>query len=336
MHSFFNKYTLIFKRAGGTSRGVLHTKSTYFIYIENEGFTAMGECNLFEGLSADDVPEYEQVLAQVCQEITEQKTFDWEKYRKFPSIQFGVEQAMLSLKHRKQEFLFNNVFSRAEKGIQINGLIWMGSVEFMQEQIKEKLAQGFSCIKIKIGTNWQEEKAILKQLRQQFSAEDLELRVDANGAFSFEQAQEVLQDLAELKIHSIEQPIKAGNWEQMVKLCQTTPTPIALDEELIGVFDFEQKADLLQKIKPQYIILKPALVGGFQGSREWIQLAEQQNIAWWITSALESNVGLNAIAQFTAEYENDMPQGLGTGGLFANNIATGLAVRGEKLWRTQK
>ncbi|MGQ1945315.1 o-succinylbenzoate synthase [Ornithobacterium rhinotracheale] len=336
MRAFFNKYTLIFKRAGGTSRGVLHTKSTYFIYIENEGFTAMGECNLFEGLSADDVPEYEQVLTQVCQEITEQKTFDWEKYRKFPSIQFGVEQAMLSLKHRKQEFLFNNAFSRAEKGIQINGLIWMGSVEFMQEQIKEKLAQGFSCIKIKIGTNWQEEKAILKQLRQQFSAEDLELRVDANGAFSFEQAQEVLQDLAELKIHSIEQPIKAGNWEQMAKLCQITPTPIALDEELIGVFDFEQKADLLQKIKPQYIILKPALVGGFQGSREWVQLAEQQNIAWWITSALESNVGLNAIAQFTAEFDNDLPQGLGTGGLFTNNIAADLAVRGEKLWRTQK
>jgi L-alanine-DL-glutamate epimerase-like enolase superfamily enzyme len=208
----------------------------------------------------------------------------------------------------------------------------MGSSEYLQEQIEEKLQKGFSCIKLKIGTDWDSEKKILKSLRKKFPKDQIELRVDANGAFSPEKAKTVLEELAELDIHSIEQPIKAGNRNALSELCRSSPTPIALDEELIGIIDYHKKSELLQAIDPQYIILKPSLVGGFSGSDEWIHLAEQQNIGWWITSALESNIGLNAIAQYTYTKKNPMPQGLGTGSLFNNNFKTPLFLEGENLW----
>ncbi len=230
------------------------------------------------------------------------------------------------------DLYFPSDFTEGKDSIKINGLIWMGDVNYMQSQIEEKIRDNFSCIKLKIGTDWDSEKEILKSLRKEFSKDQIELRVDANGAFSLEQAKVVLQELADLDIHSIEQPIEAGNWKAMADLCKNTPTPIALDEELIGVLNFESKKDLLREISPQYIILKPSLIGGFSGSDEWIDLAEKNNIGWWITSALESNIGLNAIAQYTYTKNSPMPQGLGTGGLFTNNFPSPLALEGEKLW----
>ncbi|MBP7173806.1 MAG: o-succinylbenzoate synthase, partial [Cloacibacterium sp.] len=256
------------------------------------------------------------------------------RLRHFPSIWIGYEQAMLNLKYGT-DIYFPNDFTQGKKGIKINGLIWMGSVDFMKEQIEEKLKQGFACLKLKIGVDWQGERAVLQELRRQFSKDILELRVDANGAFDFKEAHKVLHELAELDIHSIEQPIKAGNREKMFQLCAQTPTPIALDEELIGVVDVEQKKKLLAEIQPQYIILKPSLVGGFSGSDEWISLADKYNIGWWITSALESNIGLSAIAQYTFSKENPMPQGLGTGSLFVNNFDSSLSIRGDELWKTK-
>ena len=336
-----SSHRLIFKSPSGTSRGILTEKQTHILkLIDDQNQTYLGECNLFKGLSADDRPDYEQKLTEVCQHF-DFKTEDWwQDLREFPSIQFGLEQVLkakeISETHPSADsynpILFPSEFTDGAKGIPINGLIWMGEVDFMKAQIKEKLDQNFHCIKLKIGVNWTAEKEILKSLRKEFSKSDLELRVDANGAFSFEEAKTVLQELADLHIHSIEQPIKARQTEEMAELCAQTPTPIALDEELIGVFYEKDKLELLQSIKPQYIILKPSLVGGWKGSEEWIKAAESQNIHWWITSALESNIGLNAIAQWTFSLNNPMPQGLGTGGLFTNNFDSRLKVVGDNLF----
>ena len=324
-------YTLNFKRPSGTSRGVLNTKETYFIEVFEDDKKGIGECALFRGLSFDDDDDYEAALEWTCRNINLSIDDLREELVNHPSIIFGVEQALLNLQHQN-EFYFPSEFTEGKDSIKINGLIWMGTSDYMKEQLEEKLSKGFSCIKLKIGVDWNAEKQILKSLREQFPKDKIELRVDANGAFSPEQAKIVLQELAELHIHSIEQPIQAGNWKAMAELCHSTPTPIALDEELIGVLNYESKKTLIKEINPQYIILKPALVGGFSGSDEWIQLAEQNNIGWWITSALESNIGLNAIAQYTYIKNNPMPQGLGTGGLFTNNFETNLHLEGERLW----
>lgn len=330
MKANFKNYILNFKRPGGTSRGVLHTKETFILELIDGDRKGIGECALFRGLSADDRPDYEDKLKWLCENIHLNKEILQQELLEFPSIWFGYEQAINTLKHGGKLY-FPSDFTDRKKSIRINGLIWMGDALFMQEQIDEKLAAGFKCIKLKIGTDWQSEHKILKHLREIYSPETLELRVDANGAFSFEESKKVLEELAELKIHSIEQPIKAGNIDEMKQLCETTPTPIALDEELIGVFQSEDKRKLLEQIKPQYIILKPALVGGFSGSDEWIKIAEDQNIGWWITSALESNIGLNAIAQYTATKNNPLPQGLGTGALFTNNFGSALQLNGDQL-----
>ena len=327
----FYPYTLNFKRPSGTSRGVLNTKETYFIEVFEDDKKGIGECALFRGLSFDDDDDYEAALEWTCRNISLSIDDLREELVNHPSIIFGVEQAILNLQHQGDVY-FPSDFTDGKDSIKINGLIWMGTSDYMKEQLEEKLSKGFSCIKLKIGVDWNAEKQILKSLREQFPNDKIELRVDANGAFSPEQAKIVLQELAELHIHSIEQPIQAGNWKAMAELCHSTPTPIALDEELIGVLNYESKKTLIKEIKPQYIILKPALVGGFSGSDEWIQLAEQNNIGWWITSALESNIGLNAIAQYTYTKNNPMPQGLGTGGLFTNNFETSLYLEGENLW----
>ena len=332
MKATFQKHILNFKNPAGTSRGILKTKETFVLTIEQEGKKGVGECALFRGLSADDVPEYEEKLNWTCQNIHLGKEALWEELIEFPSIQIGVEQAFLNLE-LGDDVYFSSDFTNGIKGIPINGLIWMGDISFMKAQIEEKLKQGFRCLKLKIGTHWKEEYKILMELRNQFPTEQLEIRVDANGAFSFEVAKKVLDQLFQLQIHSIEQPIQAGNISEMITLCKETPTPIALDEELIGIFQLEEKKELLQTIQSQYIILKPSLVGGFKGSLEWIELAENQNIKWWITSALESNIGLNAIAQFTSSLPNKMPQGLGTGGLFTNNFPSKLEVKKDRLWR---
>ena len=327
----FYPYTLNFKRPSGTSRGVLNTKETYFIEVFEDDKKGIGECALFRGLSFDDDDDYEAALEWTCRNINLSIDDLREELVNHPSIIFGVEQALFNLQHQGDVY-FPSDFTDGKDSIKINGLIWMGTSDYMKEQLEEKLSKGFSCIKLKIGVDWNAEKQILKSLREQFPKDKIELRVDANGAFSPEQAKIVLQELAELHIHSIEQPIQAGNWKAMAELCHSTPTPIALDEELIGVLNYESKKTLIKEIKPQYIILKPALVGGFSGSDEWIDLAEQNNIGWWITSALESNIGLNAIAQYTYTKNNPMPQGLGTGALFTNNFETNLHLEGERLW----
>jgi o-succinylbenzoate synthase len=327
----YSRYLLEFKRPSGTSRGVLHEKETFILEISENGKKGIGECAIFRGLSFDDRPDYEEKLKWLCENIEQNPEFLNEELKEFPSIWFGYEQAILNLKNGDNLY-FPSEFTNGKAPIIINGLIWMGDVQYVEEQIQDKLEKGFHCIKLKIGVDWKSEHEVLQKLRQKFSKETLELRVDANGGFTKDEAETVLQQLADLNIHSIEQPIKAGNWIDMSELCAQTSTPIALDEELIGVIGFNNKKELLKSIKPQYIILKPVLVGGFTGCDEWISLAEEQNIDWWITSALESNIGLNAIAQYTFTKNNTMPQGLGTGGLFTNNFDTQLELKGEKLY----
>jgi len=323
----YKKYILNFKNPSGTSRGILRTKETWFIILEENGKTGVGETGLFRGLSIDDIPNYEEKLIWVCKNINLGLENLLKALYEFPSIQFGLEQAFLSL-HSEDKFeLFPSQFTRGEKSIPINGLVWMGDKEFMKNQIKEKLSIGFSCIKMKIGAiDFDTEIELLKSIRKEFSSNEIELRVDANGAFNPKNALEKLEILSELEIHSIEQPIKQGQINDMAQLCAKTPLPIALDEELIGIFSFEEKKKLLKMIQPQYIILKPSLIGGFAGSKEWVNLANDTNCGWWITSALESNIGLNAIAQFTDTLQSDLPQGLGTGGLFTNNFVSPLEV----------
>ncbi len=324
----FHKYILNFKRPSGTSRGVLRTKETWFLIVEKEGKKGIGECGLFRGLSIDDRPDYEQKLQWVCQNINQGQKFLLTNTQQFPSIQIGIEQAFLSLQAPSSFELFPSKFTHSDRGIDINGLIWMGEEQFMKDQIKEKIEQGFRCIKMKIGAiDFQMEIEILKSIRKEFSVDDIELRVDANGAFSPSGALEKLKRLSQFDLHSIEQPIKQYQLNEMAFLCENTPLPIALDEELIGVFETQKKNEILQTIKPQYIILKPSLVGGFKGSEKWIHIANRLQIGWWVTSALESNIGLNAIAQWTYTLKTKMPQGLGTGNLFTNNCKSPLEVK---------
>ncbi|WP_375240778.1 o-succinylbenzoate synthase [Polaribacter sp.] len=323
----YKKYILNFKNPSGTSRGVLRTKETWFIILSKDGKKGFGETGLFRGLSIDDVADYEERLNWVCKNIHLGLEVLLTKLSTYPSIQFGLEQAFLSLESSNGFNLFPSEFTKGNKSISINGLVWMGDKAFMKTQIEEKLKTGFTCIKMKIGAiDFKTELNLLKSIRKEFSSKEIELRVDANGAFSSGEALEKLKQLSELDLHSIEQPIKQGQLEEMAKLCDVTPLPIALDEELIGVFSTEEKIKVLDIVNPQYIILKPSLIGGFKGSDTWIELAEKKDINWWITSALESNIGLNAIAQYTFSLQNNLPQGLGTGGLFTDNFESPLEV----------
>ena len=328
------KITLIFKQPAGTSRGVLKTKNSWIISMwddENPEIVGIGEASIIENLSPEWSNHYEDFLHKHCEEYGR---YVDDVYDEIPSLRFAFEAALLDLKNGGKQCYFDNAFYQGNEGILINGLIWMGKKDFMLEQIKTKIESGFSCIKLKIGAiDFQDELDLLKYIRDEFGPETLELRVDANGAFDYHQhALFKLEELSKYNLHSIEQPIPAGQWEEMHNLCRKTPLPIALDEELIGVHKSEDKKLLLEKIQPQYIILKPSLLGGFRATNEWIFHAEQQNISWWITSALESNIGLNAIAQYTASKNNPMPQGLGTGMLFKNNTKSTLNLIGQQLF----
>lgn len=346
MHLSFRKHTLRFKQPAGTSRGVYHERTVWLVYVDGVG---IGECAPLHDLSCDALPpaDYEKVLAEACRRTAEADgRIPYELLRPYPSILFGIETALLSYAAAcsgNPYRLFDSAFSRGESGIVINGLVWMGTFEEMMERMEEKLALGFRCIKIKIGAiDWEREIGLIRALRERYPRDVVELRVDANGGFSPQQAPERLAELARYAIHSIEQPIRQGQWSEMAALCATTPIPIALDEELIGINDPLQKAALLDTIRPQYIILKPSLHGGLSGCEEWIHLAQERGISYWITSALESNVGLNAIAQWEQSLAATapahiaaMPQGLGTGQLFVENITPPhLEVRGDKLWST--
>jgi o-succinylbenzoate synthase len=326
---------LHFKQPAGTSRGVYNTRKVWYIEIssmENPSIKGIGECAPLPNLSCDDVPQYEEVLQQACGRVAREGNIPTESLRNYPSILFGLETA---LRHYETGSLalWDTPFSRGEAGIPINGLIWMGNFEEMYRQIEAKMEAGYRCIKLKIGAiDFDAELTLLKHIRSRFSVKDIELRVDANGAFSPAEAMHKLDALSKLDLHSIEQPIRAGQWEEMARLTARTPLPIALDEELIGHNTPEIKKELLSAIRPQYIILKPSLHGGICGSNEWIAEAEKQNIGWWVTSALESNIGLNAIAQWCATLHNALPQGLGTGQLFTDNIDLPLEIRKDCLW----
>ncbi len=333
MKATYYQYNLHFKKPSGTSRGVLTDKETWFIVLENKGKKGIGECGLLRGLSCDDRPDYEAKLQWTCNNIHLGNDLLWEALIEFPSIQFGVEMAFQSLASESPFLLFPSPFTEGEKAIDINGLVWMGEASFMKQQIQEKLSQGFNCIKLKIGAiDFQKELDLLHFIRQNFDENTIEIRVDANGAFSQYEALNKLHQLSGYKLHSIEQPIAKNYTDSMAELCKITPISIALDEALIGLFSMTEKEQLLQKIKPQFIILKPSFIGGFRGTSEWISLAKKHQIGWWITSALESNIGLNAIAQWTYLQHNLMPQGLGTGGLYTNNFDCPLDVSGGKLW----
>ena len=327
----FSKYVLNFKVPGGTSRGVLHQKETYFLRLEDGDKFGIGECGLFRGLSYDDRPDFEARLAWLSQNIGRDPEHLKSELLEYPSILFGLEQALLSLGSKDPFELFPSAFTRGQDSIPINGLIWMGEKEFMQKQIREKLESGFDVIKLKIGAlDFEVELEIIASIRKHFSRDQVEIRVDANGAFHPSEALEKLKRLSEFHIHSIEQPIRQGQLDAMAALCEQSPVPIALDEELIGLTGEGQRKELLQQVRPDYLIFKPSLLGGMGVCDHWIRLCREKGVNWWITSALESNIGLNAIAQYTYSKKNPMPQGLGTGGLFTNNIPSPLKVdRGE-------
>lgn len=321
----FKKHILQFKTPAGTSRGILTYKPSWFVEATDttNGRIGLGECSIIPGLSPEYIndEEYEKYL----EKIVHGELID---LTALPSIRFGLESAELDLKNGGNQIYFNNSFSNGLRSLPINGLIWMGSKEFMKKQIDEKINQGFNTIKLKIGAiSFDEELSLISYIRSKYSALDLTIRVDANGAFSAENSLKKLDALAQYNIHSIEQPIPAGQFDAMKTLCAQSPIPIALDEELIGVHSKESKIELLDTINPQYIILKPSLHGGITGTQEWISIAEDRGISWWMTSALESNVGLNTICQLAGEYENTLPQGLGTGGLYTNNTETSLVVQ---------
>ena len=339
-------HSLNFKFDARTSRGAMQEHQVYYLKLydtHHKEIFGLGECAPLPGLSPEYSLQFGKTLMnlvihlnQELQRITLEdlnSVIYKEDYIFFPSLVFALETAALDFKTGAKRLLFQNDFTRARKGIPINGLIWMGEKAFMEDQIKKKLNEGFSCLKLKIGgLDFKTELEILATIRKVASAKDLIIRVDANGAFIPAEAGKKLEALAAYDLHSIEQPIIAGQWEEMQKLCATSPVPVALDEELIGIWTQDKKEELLQTLLPSYIILKPTLLGGLKAVNEWIKLADAQGIDWWITSALESNIGLNAISQFTAEYTPEWEQGLGTGQLYYNNINSPLTIRQGALY----
>jgi len=340
LNATFKKHTFIFKQPGGTSRGVLVTKDSWYLILsdtDRPGVFGIGECSIINNLSIDDRPDFEDKLNEVIQNIDRFNYWLDEGLVDFPAIRFGLEMALIDLDKSGQRVLFSSGFTETGAGILITGLVWMGAYNFMKDHIIAKIEAGYRCIKLKIGAiNFDDELKLLKMIRKDFTANELELRVDANGAFTAEEALEKLKRLSAFDLHSIEQPIQQGHWDKMAELCELTPLPIALDEELIGISGRDSINKMLETIKPQYIILKPSLLGGFRQSEQFIKAAEQHETAWWVTSALEGNIGLNAIAQWTATLSNPMPQGLGTGQLFTNNIDSPLFIEHAQLFFDRK
>ena len=327
---------LHFKQPAGTSRGVYTERRLWLVSISDGDTVGVGECAPLLDLSCDALEPhiYNKVLRDFCDQMVQTGEIPYEAMRDYPSMLFGLETAMLNL--RRGNCLFDTSFARGEVGIPINGLVWMGSYEEMLKRLEEKLKLGFRCVKLKVGAiDFDKELDLVKRIRERFSHREVELRLDANGGFTPDEALYRLELLSQYAIHSIEQPIKQKQWAKMAELCRDAPLPIALDEELIGVNDPVAKRQMLRIIKPAYIVLKPSLHGGMMGCREWIDIAHEEGVGSWITSALESNIGLNAIAQFCSDVYGDaisFPQGLGTGQLFTDNIPMPLEIRGDKLW----
>lgn len=336
-----DKKVLHFKQPAGTSRGVYTTRTSWYVTVFDPAtpdVKGVGECAILPDLSCDAMSDdvYLHTLRGFCDTVEQTGTIDYETLRPYPSMLFGLETALLQLERKGSWDLFDTPFGKGEEGIVINGLVWMGTFDEMFIRLEQKLQAGFGCVKLKIGAiDFRKELDLIRHIRTTFSQKQVELRVDANGGFTPDEAMSRLEALAKYDIHSIEQPIRQHQWAAMAALCGDTPLPIALDEELIGVNDKAEKERLLDTIRPQYIILKPSLHGGMMGSREWIALAKERGIGSWITSALESNIGLNAIAQFCAAVYGpkvSMPQGLGTGQLFTDNIPMPLEIRGDRLY----
>ncbi len=331
MEARYFKHSLQFKRPSGTSRGILINKYSWFIEFTENDKKGVGECSLLSGLSYDDTPGFENQLDLLCSAINQRTPLP--DLQQWPAIRMGYEMALLDLAQDQPFELYPSDFSNGKDCIPINGLVWMGTFDYMSQQIKSLLEKGFDCIKLKIGAiHFEEELALLTQIRKEFDAKEVKLRVDANGAFAPGDALEKLKRLSDFDLHSIEQPIAVNQWQAMRYLSEKSPLPIALDEELIGRFSEEECLTLLDVIQPAFIILKPSLLGGFRASSQWIQWAERQGIGWWVTSALESNVGLNAIAQWTYQQEYKGHQGLGTGSLFTNNFESPLVIKKGCLW----
>ncbi|MFC2119216.1 o-succinylbenzoate synthase [Bacteroidota bacterium] len=329
----FKKYTLVFRNPAGTSRGILYNKNSWYIVVNELNKRGIGECSIIPMLSIDDKPDYENKLKWLCENINQDIQYLYNELKDYPSIYFGLETAFQDLKSEKANILFPSNFTSGKDHIKINGLIWMGDPDFMKQQIREKVNQNFSCIKLKIGSSkLEDELEILKFIRFDLAENNIEIRLDANGAFKPDKALEKLKRYSEYNIHSIEQPITKGYPTEMAELCERSPIPIVLDEELIGISKYEEKEKILKDIKPQYIILKPSLLGGFNSCEEWIKLCRKNKTGWWITSALESNIGLNSIAQWTYTLNSEMPQGLGTGKIYTNNIISPLELKGENLF----
>jgi o-succinylbenzoate synthase len=338
-HIEISERTLHFKQPAGTSRGVYNTRHSYYLTVTDDdrpGIKGVGECATLPDLSCDAIPEYDKILHDVCLMAEQKGSIAYDMLRPYPSILFGLETAFAQLEAGGSTRLYDTPFGRGEEGITINGLVWMGTFEEMYSRLEEKLNAGFHCVKLKIGAiDFSRELDLIKHIREAFDKNTIELRVDANGGFTPDNAMQRLEALAKYDIHSIEQPIKQHQWAEMARLCKESPLPIALDEELIGVNVKSMKESLLDTIRPQYIILKPSLHGGMFGCDEWIKMAAERGIGSWITSALESNVGLNAIAHYCAKTYGPsvtMPQGLGTGQLFTDNIDMPLAIDGDKIW----
>ncbi len=349
------KKTFIFSFSARTSRGPMKERHSWFIKLwedtDPEVF-GIGECGPLPGLSAELNAEFETTLSQCIgqinsasisiQQLSSAATSlaslnEWlsllplpVQLNDYPSVRFALETAFLDLYHGGKRMLFDNDFLKGE-AIPINGLIWMGGMDFMLQQIEIKIRDGFRCIKLKVGgLDFEKECDVLQYIRRKYFRDDITIRLDANGAFKTDEALYKLKELAKFKVHSIEQPLKKGS-EYLPQLCKESPIPIALDEELIGVTHRSDKEQLLERIQPQFIILKPSMHGGLWGSEEWIAVAEAKKIDWWITSALESNIGLNAIAQFTANYTINKHHGLGTGGIYENNVPSPLRIDKEHL-----
>ena len=315
-----------FKIPGGTSRGILREKDSWFISLLNGGITGIGECSTIKGLSIDEENGLREKIQLINDGLAYEEITD-DFLLGAPALRFAIEVARRDLEMGGVKRLYETSFLE-NTGIPINGLVWMGDKKFMYDQIRDKINSGYNCIKIKIAAiDFNSEIELLKYIRSQFTASDMEIRVDANGGFTNDEALEKLKTLSDYDLHSIEQPIPQGQSEMMAKLCAYSPLDIALDEELIGVRSLEDKQRLLSEIKPQYIILKPSLLGGIQASQEWINIADGYGMKWWVTSALEANIGLNAIAQWTASLNSSMYQGLGTGQLFTNNIGSPLYIK---------
>lgn len=334
MQASFKFQTFDFKIPGGTSRGVLKAKDSWFLKLTKDGRIGIGECSLIYGLSIETKDDVSRNIQKLCDKINNGELISDDFFERLPALKFAWEMANLDLINGGHRKLFDCAFLNG-KAIPINGLVWMGSKDFMYNQLIDKIEKGFKCIKIKIAAiDFEEELELLRYIRSEFNEGDIEIRVDANGGFKPEEALQKLQVLSSFKIHSIEQPIPVKLWDQMANLCSVSELPIALDEELIGISDTASKKQMLETINPNYIILKPSLIGGVDHANEWIDLANELKIKWWATSALESNIGLNAISQWISTKETDMYQGLGTGQLFANNFNSPLVVsQGEILYK---